>query len=65
MKDTPTDREYATERVFGPQLHALGPQFAIQCDKQNREYFKCKIGDENPQTCLKQAESVLECSENV
>ena len=47
-------------------LHAASKIIGRECATLNREYFTCKFDNgRNPDYCLKQAEAVMRCTEDV
>jgi len=47
------------------ELRAFAPISAHHCYDLNLRYLECKSKDENPATCQREAESVLECDTQI
>lgn len=43
-------------------LMSISKHLATKCNKQSRDYIECKRRDKNPESCLKEGDTVTACA---
>ena len=42
-------------------LMSISKHLAVKCSKQSKDYIECKRRDKNPESCLKEGDTVTSC----
>ena len=55
-------KEDGTPPPTSAVLMSISKHLAVKCSKQSKDYIECKRRDKNPESCLKEGDTVTSCA---